>query len=168
MIKNIFDAFTYKENIQKRLGETKADIDNIQHQILEWESERSILSQFTYAADHEQQLQAGIEKLKEKLQEIQTKLSVLEKQKSEIKARSKGNRQISRKSQISKSHIENKRSEFERICKIISQYESVSEKIIELETICREISEQIDEMRQKEKQLDKSIQDNVFFSVTSR
>lgn len=143
------DAFTYKENIQKRLGETKADTDNLQQQILEWKSERSILSQFTYAADHEQQLQAGIEKLKEKLQEIQTKLSVLEKQKSEIKARAKENRQISEKSQISKSHIENKRSEFERICKIISQYESVSEKIIELETICREISEQIDGMHQK-------------------
>ena len=28
------DAFTYKENIQKRLGETQADIDNLQHQIL--------------------------------------------------------------------------------------------------------------------------------------
>lgn len=154
------DAFTYKENIQKRLGETQADIYNLQHQISEWESERSILSQFTYAADHEQQLQADIDKLKEKLQEIQTKLSVLEKQKSEIKARTKENRQISEKSQISKSHIENKRSEFERICKIISQYESVSEKIIELETICREISEQIDGMHQKEKQLNKSIQDN--------
>lgn len=154
------DAFTYKENIQKKLGETKADTVNLQHQISEWESERSILSQFTYAADHEQQLQAGIEKLKEKLQEIQTKLSVLEKQKSEIKARTKENRQISEKSQISKSNIENKRSEFECICKIISQYESVSEKITELEAICRETSEQIEGMRQKEKQLNTSIQDN--------
>ena len=100
------DAFTYKENIQKRLGKTQADIYNLQQQISEWESERSILSQFTYAADHEQQLQAGIGKLKEKLQEIQTKLSVFEKQKSEIKARAKENRQISEKSQISKSHID--------------------------------------------------------------
>ena len=42
------DASTYRDLIQQRLDDAKAEIEHIKRQIREWESEHSILSAFTY------------------------------------------------------------------------------------------------------------------------
>ena len=51
------DASAYKDLIQQRLDDAKAEIEHIKRQIREWESERHILTAFTYTDDYEQRIQ---------------------------------------------------------------------------------------------------------------
>ncbi|HAJ96757.1 MAG TPA: hypothetical protein DCO72_03360 [Ruminococcus sp.] len=147
------DASAYQENIQKRLDDTKAEIENLRYQISEWKSERNILSQFTFSADYEQQLQASISAAQEELQKTQSELSALDNRKAEIRKQSEKLRQLKEKQQEIIRNAENNSSEFNRICEIISQYEDVSNHITELESECREISQQIENERKEEKRL---------------
>ncbi len=147
------DASAYKENIQKRLEDTKAEIENLRHQVTEWESERSILSQFTYTADYEYQLQTSIATSKEKLQGIQNELSALDNRKAEIKKRVEELRQLKEKQQEIIHNTQKDQSEFKRICEIISQYENISTQIMELESGCIALSQQIENARKEEEKL---------------
>ena len=147
------DASAYKENIQKRLDDTKAEIETLRYQITEWESEWKILTQFTYSADYEQQLQARIAAVQEELQKTKDKLSALDRRKVEIKERTKELNQLKEKQQGIMYNTENNQSKFERICEIISQYEDVSKQITELESKCKAISQQIENTRKEEKHL---------------
>lgn len=148
-----YDASAYKENLQKRLNDTKAEIESLQHQITEWESERSILLQFTYSVDYEQQLQANTAAVQKELQNTQAELSALDKRKAEIRQRFEELRLIKEKQQEIIHNAENKQSEFKRICEIISQYEDVSTQITELESRCRVLSQQIENLHKEEGQL---------------
>lgn len=154
------DASAYKENIQKRLDDAKADIANLRHQITEWESERSILLQFTYSADYEQQLQTSIAAVKEELRKTQDELSALDKRKAEIRKRLEELRQLKEKQQETIHNTEKDQSEFKRICEIISQYEDISRQITELETECRQLSQRIENERKEKERLSEFIKEN--------
>lgn len=147
------DASAYKENIQNRLDTTEADIKNIRHQISEWESEKNILSQFTYAADFEQQLQASISAAKEEIQKTKDKLSALDRRKDKIRERLKELRQHKEKQQEIIHNTEKDQSEFKRICENIIQYEDISRQFSELEAKCRQLSLQIDNMCKEKREL---------------
>lgn len=151
------DASAYKDNIQNRLGDTQADIENFQHQISEWERECSILSQFTYAADHEQKLQASIAAFQEELQKTQNELSALDKRKAEIRVRTEELRRLKEKQQEIIRNTEKNQSEFEHICEIISQYEDFSKQITELDVKCKQLSLQIEKERNEEERLSELI-----------
>ncbi len=151
------DASVYKENIQKRLDDTKAEIKNLRHQITEWESEQIILLQFTYSADYESQLQADITAAKAGLQKTLDELSSLDSRKTEIRRRLEELRRLKEKQQEMVRNTEKERYEFERICEIISQYENVSIQITELGSRCRTLFQQIENERKEENRLSELI-----------
>ncbi len=151
------DASVYKENIKKRLDETLEDIENLRHQISEWESELSILSQFTYPADHERLLQESISFYQEKLQIIQNEFSDLAERKNEIRKRKTELHKLQEKQREIIRSIENSSTKFESICDNISQYENVGKKIEELEAVCKQLSAEKEERCREEQQLSELI-----------
>lgn len=145
------DVDAYKENKRKKLDEVQADILNLKHHISEWEAERNILSQFTYTADHEQQLQASIAAAKDKLQKIQDEFLSLDERRSQIRERIKNLQQLEEKQQQIKRKNETDKSEFERICGMTAQYEDINRQILQLESDCKQLKDKI-ETEDKEKQ----------------
>lgn len=137
------DAFAYKDLIQQRLDDAKAEIEHIQHQISEWNSERSILSAFSYTADHEQHLQEQITSCQSELRAILDKLSALDKRKADIKKRTEELRELINADMEILRQTESQKKEFERICGTISQYEELSRQIMEMESTCRQLADQI-------------------------
>ena len=147
------DASAYKEHIRKSLDEKQTDIVNIKHQICEWESERSILSQFTYTSDYEQQLLSSIVSSKKELEIILEELSALDNRKAEIKKRTAEINELKKELQEIRHNTENSKAGFEHICGIISQYEDMIKQIAELEYECRQLSRQIETERKEERRL---------------
>ncbi|GEM_PF-256980 len=155
------DSCAYKENIQKRLNETQADIENLRNQINEWESERSILTafKFKYTADAEQHIQEQIAFCQSERQTIKDKLSALDKRKADIKKRTKELRELIDAKQEILRQTESHQEKFEHICGIISQYEELSRQIAEMESVCRHLAAQIESGSKEEKDLTTLIQE---------
>lgn len=147
------DVSVYKEIIQQRLDDAKAEIEQLQHQISEWKLERNILSQFTYSADAEEQLQGQIASCQAEFQVIQDKLSALDKRKAEIKKRTDELHKLIDAEQNILRSTENNQKEFERICVVISQHEELSIQIADIESLCKQLSRQIDSERKEERRL---------------
>lgn len=151
------DVSAYKELIQQRLNDAKADIEQLHRQIEEWKTERSILSAFTYSADDEQHIQEQITSCQSELQTIQDKLSALDKRKSEIKQRTNELRDLINAEQRILRQTENQQKEFERICSTISQYEEVSRQITDMESACKRLAAQIESEHKEESRLSELI-----------
>lgn len=147
------DASCYKEQIQRRLDDAKAEIGHLRHQIGEWEEEREILLQFTYSADDKEQMQTKIISCQEELQKIQDELLNLDKRKTEIRERTAEIHKLKVVQQDIIRNTENNKNEFERICGIISQYEDLSRQIAELETNCSLLNRKIESERKEESRI---------------
>lgn len=147
------DVSAYKDVIQQRLDEEKAEIERLRHQISEWEAERCILSAFTYTADDEQHFQEQIISCQSKLQTIQDELSTLDKRKAKIKKRTEELRELINSEQEILHQTENHQKEFGRICGTISQYEELSRQISQMESACRQLAAQIESEHKKENHL---------------
>lgn len=144
------DASAYKETIQQRLDDTKAEVEHIQHQIREWESERSILTAFTYTADDKKHIQEQLNSCQSELRTILDKLSALDKRKAEIKKRTEELRDHINAEQEILRQTESQKKEFERICSSISQYEELSRHIAEMGSACRQLAVQIESEHKEE------------------
>ncbi len=153
------DASAFKEVIQQRLDSAKNEIMNLRHQIDEWESERRILTAFTYTADDEQSIQEQITSCQSELQTIQDKLSALDKRKEEIKKRIKELRKLINAEQEILRQTENQQKEFKRICGTISQYEELGRQIEEMEAACKRLDAQIESKHKEENHLADLIQE---------
>lgn len=151
------DASAYKGVIQQRLDDTKAEIEHIQHQISEWNSERSILSAFTYTADDEQRIQEQISSCQSELRTILDKLSALDKRKADIKKRTEELRELINAEQHILRQTENHQKEFERIYDTISQYEELSRQITDMESSCKQLAAQIESEQSEESRLSELI-----------
>ena len=151
------DVSAYKEIIQQKLDDAKTEIEHLQHQISEWESERIVLLQFTYTADDERLMQERITSFQEKLENIQNEKSTLDKRKTEIKKRIYELRKLKDTQQNIIRNTENNKKEFERICGIISQYEDLSRQIAETNSKCSQLSQQIESERKEESRLSEII-----------
>ena len=147
------DASAYRDNIQKRLDETKAEIKHLLHHISEWELERNILAAFTYSADDEQCIQQRITSCQSELQIINDKLLALDKRKADIKKRTEELRELINAEQGALRQTENNQKEFERICGIISQYEELSRQTAEMESACSHLAALIESESKEEKRL---------------
>lgn len=146
------DTYAYKEHIQKSLDEARTDIENIKHRLNEWEEERKILSQFSYAADHEQRSQEDISACRKELQKIQNELLSLDDRKKRIKERIEKLRELEKTQQEKKRGAEKDLSDFERICGLITRYESIVKDISKLEENCGRLSAQIEtELREEQR-----------------
>ncbi|MBR3448580.1 MAG: hypothetical protein IKH27_12325 [Oscillospiraceae bacterium] len=151
------DASAYKDVIQQRLDDAKAEIEHIKRQIREWESERSILVAFTYTADDEKRIQKQITSCQSELHEIQDKLSALDKRKEEIKKRTKELHGLINAEQHVLRQTENQQKEFERICGTISQYEELSRQITDMESACKRLATQIESEQREESRISELI-----------
>ncbi len=147
------DVSVYKENILKKRDETLSDIEDLHHQIGEWQSEQSILSQFTYAADHERLLRESISSYQEALQKIQNELTDLVKRRNEIKERKKQLLRLKEEQQKIIRDIENSKNEFNRVCDNISQYENISKQIEKLIAECNRLTARKEEQNREEQRL---------------
>ena len=153
------DASAYKDLIQQRLDDAKAEIEHIQRQIREWESERLILTAFTYTDDYEQRIQEQIISCQSELRTIQDKLSALDKRKADIKKRSKDLRELIDAEQRVLRQTENNQKEFERIGNTISQYEELSRQIADMESACKQLAAQIESEQKEEGRITEIIQE---------
>lgn len=151
------DASAYKNLIQQRLDDAKAEIEHFKHQIREWESERSILTEFTYTADDEQRIQEQITSCQSELQTIKDTLWALDNRKSEIKERTKKLHGLIKAEQHVLRQTENQQKEFERICGTISQYEELSRKITDMESACKWLATQIKSEQREESRISELI-----------
>lgn len=149
----------YKESIQQKLDDAKAETEHLKHLIGEWEAERDILSKFTYSADYEEQLQIRITSCKEEFGEIEAKLLTLDKRKTEIRERTEEIHKLEEEQQNIIYETEKNKTEFERICNTISQYEDLGNQIAEKETLCRQISDKLYTERKEESRLKELIQE---------
>ncbi|MBR1432505.1 hypothetical protein, partial [Ruminococcus sp.] len=145
------DASAYKDLIQQRLDDAKAEIEHIKRQIREWESERHILTAFTYTDDYEQRIQEQIISCQSELRTIQDKLSALDKRKAAIKKRTEELRELINAEQRVLRQTENHQKEFERICDTISQYEELSRQITDMESACKRLAAQIESEQREER-----------------
>ena len=153
------DASAYKDLIQQRLDDAKAEIEHIQRQIREWESEHSILSAFTYSADDGQHIQDQIISCQSELRTIQDKLSALDKRKADIKKRTEELRELIDAEQRVLRQTENNQKEFERICSTILQYEELSRQITDMESACKRLAAQIESEQREEGRITEIIQE---------
>lgn len=153
------DASVYKEFIQQKLDNSKSEIVNLQHHINEWESERSILSAFTYSADDEQHIQDQIISYQSELRTAQDKLSALDKRKADIKKGTEVLRELINAEQRVLRYTENHQKEFERICSTISQYEELSRQITDMESACKRLATQIESEQREEGRITEIIQE---------
>ncbi|MBR6983097.1 MAG: hypothetical protein IKH75_06125 [Ruminococcus sp.] len=153
------DASAYKDLIQQRLDDAKAEIEHIKHQIREWESERSILSAFTYTDDYEQHIQDQIISCQSELRTVQDKLSALDKRKADIKKRTEELRELINAEQEILHQAENQQKEFERICDTILQYEELSRQITDMESACKQLAAQIESEQREEGRITEIIQE---------
>lgn len=151
------DTSAYKEVIQQRLDDAKAEIEHIKRQIREWESERSILVAFTYTADDEKRIQEQITSCQSELHEIQDKLSALDKRKEEIKKRTKELHGLINAEQRVLRRTEDQQKEFERICGTISQYEELSRQITDMESACKRLAAHIESEQREESRISELI-----------
>lgn len=153
------DASAYKDLIQQRLDDAKAEIEHIKRQIREWESERHILTAFTYTDDYEQRIQEQIISCQSELRTIQDKLSALDKRKADIKKRTAELRELIDAEQRILRQTENNQKEFERICSTISQYEELSRQITDMESTCKRLAVQIESEQREEGRITEIIQE---------
>ncbi|MCR5123152.1 MAG: hypothetical protein K6B74_12130 [Ruminococcus sp.] len=151
------DASAYKDVIQQRLDDAKAEIEHIRHQISEWNSERGILSAFTYTADDERHIREQIVSCQSELRAIKDKLSALDDRKAEIKKRTEKLRDLINAEQRVLNRVENHQKEFERICDTISQYEELSRQITEMESACKRLASQTESEQREERRLSELI-----------
>lgn len=151
------DASAYKNLIQQRLDDAKAEIEHFKHQIREWESERSILTKFIYTADDEQRIQEQITSCQSELQTIKDTILALDNRKSEIKKRTKELHGLIKAEQHVLRQTENQQKEFERICGTISQYEELSRQITDMESDCKELAAQIKSEQREESRISELI-----------
>lgn len=147
------DVFAYKEIIQQKLDYTKTEMEHLKRRIDEWESERNILSQFTYSADAKEKLLGQITSCKKELGKIKVKLSALDKRKKEIRKRTDELRKLIEAGQNILRNTEKNQKEFERICSTVSQYEGLGRQIAEMESVCKQLSNKIDSERKEESRL---------------
>lgn len=153
------DASAYKDLIQQRLEVAKNEMEQLLHQISEWESERSILSAFTYSSDYEQHIQDQIISCQSELRTVQDKLSTLDKRKANIKKRTEELRGLINAEQETLRQTENQQKEFERICGTISQYEELSRQITDMESACKRLAAQIESEQREEGGITEIIQE---------
>ncbi len=153
------DASAYKDLIQQRLDDAKAEIEHIKRQIREWESERHILTAFTYTEDYEQRIQEQIISCQSELRTIQDKLSALDKRKADIKKRTEELRELINAKQKILRQTENQQREFERICDTISQYEKLSRQIADMESAHKRLAVQIESEQREEGRITEIIQE---------
>jgi chromosome segregation ATPase len=153
------DVPAYAENIRHKLENSKSETEHFHNQINEWQSEREILSGFTYSVDDEKQIQTEIISCQNELNNIQNQLSSLDSRKTEIRKRTAEILELKNKYQNNMRNTENSKNEFLRICEIISQYEERNNQIIETESKCRQLSRQIEKLRKEEKHLSEIIQE---------
>ena len=153
------DASAYKDLIQQRLDDAKAEIEHIKRQIREWESERHILTAFTYTDDYEQRIQEHIISCQSELRTIQDKLSALDKRKADIKKRTAELRELKDAEQRVLRQTENNQKEFKRICSTISQYEELSRQITDMESACKRLDVQIESEQREEGRITEIIQE---------
>ena len=151
------DASAYKDVIQQRLDDAKAEMEHIQHQLREWESERSILTTFTYTVDDEQRIQKQITFCQSELQTILDKLSALDKRKADIKKRTEELRDLINAERRVLRRTENHQEKFERIFDTISQYEELSRQITDMESACKRLAAQIESEHKEESRLSELI-----------
>lgn len=151
------DASAYKNLIQQRLDDAKAEIEHFKRQIREWKSERSILTEFTYTADDEQRIQEQITSCQSELQTIKDTLLALDNRKSEIKKRTKELHGLIKAEQHVLRQTENQQKEFERICGTISQYEELSRQITDMESACKLLAAQIKSEQREESRISEFI-----------
>lgn len=153
------DASAYRDLIQQRLDDAKAEIEHIKRQISEWNSERSILSAFSYTADHEQHLQEQITSCQSELRAILDKLSALDKRKADIKKRTEELRELINADMEILRQTESQKKEFERICSTISQYEELSRQITDMKSACKRLAVQIESEQREEGRITEIIQE---------
>ena len=153
------DADAYKEMIKRKLEDAKAETEHILHHISEWQTERDILSRFTYTADTEERLQGEIASCRAELLAIQDKLSSLDKRKAEIRRRSDEIRELKARQLEIIHSAEKRRTEFERICANISQYEELCKQTEEIEADCRRLSRDIGKEKEEERGISVMIQE---------
>ena len=151
------DASAYKDVIQQRLDDVKAEIEHIQHQISEWKSERRTLTAFTYTTDYEQHIQEQITSCQSELQTILDEFSALDKRKADIKKRTKELRGLINTEQGILRQTENHQKEFERICGTISQYEELSRQITDMASACKRLAAQIESEQREESRVSELI-----------
>lgn len=151
------DVFAYKDLKQQGLDDVKAKIEHFKSQIREWQSERSILTEFKYTADYEQRIQEQINSCHSELQTIEDTLSALDNRKTEIKKRTKELQALIKAEQHVLRQTENQQKEFERICDTISQYEELSGQIIDMESACERLSAQIKSAEREERRISELI-----------
>ena len=153
------DTSAYRDLIQQRLDDAKAEIEHIKRQIREWESERHILTAFTYTDDYEQRIQEQIISCQSELRTIQDKLSALDKRKADIKKRTEELRELINAEQKIIRQTENQQKEFERICGDISQCEELSRQITDMESACKRLAVQIESEQREEGRITEIIQE---------
>ena len=153
------DVSAYTEHIRQKLDDTKAEIDDLNYQISEWESEREILLRFIYSADDKRQMEADIASCQAGLQNINNKLSALDKRKKEINKRSSELRKQKDEQQRRKNIIERSREKFSTVCGIIAEYEQLGGIISETESECGRLSGQLEANRKEESRVSELIKE---------
>ena len=152
------NASAYLERVRAKLKDVQIEVQNIKHQIEEWQSERNVLVQFSYSTDDEQKMLAQVTSCQERLHMIQNALSNLDSRRNKIHGRIKELRKVQNKQQEQIRIINSNRSKFESICDAIKQYERLCTEITEYETNCKQLSDSIKYTHSKEKQTAEQIQ----------
>lgn len=152
------DASAYSEHIRAELANVQDEIQRINHQIEEWQSERDMLVQFSYSADAEQQMLDKIDSYNNNLTDIQNQLSDLDNRHEEIKIRRKELRSLQDTQRTEISTIEQNSSRFESICEMIGQYECLCVEITGYETTCKQLSNLIEDRQSEERKITDLIQ----------
>lgn len=153
------DVSAYTEHIRQKLDDTKAEIDDLNYRISEWEKEREILLRFTYSADDKRQMEEDIASCQAELQNIKNELSALDKRKKEINKRTKELRKLKDEQQRRKNNIERSKEKFSVICKTIAEYEQLGSIISETGSECDRLSRQLEAKRKEESRISELIKE---------
>ena len=151
------DAAAYSQHIGSRLDDAKKEVGELRHQIGEWETEREISSHFGYTADDEQLILEKVNSFENKQKKIQEELSELDRRKSEIRMRTEELRRLREKQQKLIHTIEKNKEDFEQVCGMIYQCETLTHEISEMRSSCGALSRKIDSEKNEEKTISERI-----------
>lgn len=141
------DKNAYSEHIQTQLSDVQTEIQNIKHQIGEWEKEQNILTGFKYSADDEQNMRGKIDSCNEELTEAQNVLTALDNRKNEIGRRKEELKKLRSEQQDKRYSIEQDKNKFRNICENIGDHERICAEITGYESECRQLSDSIEKAR---------------------
>ncbi len=144
------DAGAYEEKVRTALDDVRAEMENLNSQLGEWEHERTALAQFTYPAGYEAQLDAEITGNEEKKKLLLNELAELDRRRTEINERTAELKKLCIIQREAVQDAKREREYFESICGIISQYEVLNADIAECGANIGRISGEITRARAEE------------------